>query len=65
MLERKAIYLSDLSRILEDFESDNDDNNTDSGYVTVHEEGQSSQGRYHQHVSNLLDVILKAYFVSI
>ena len=30
MLERWAIYVPELSRIFEDFESDNDDNDTDS-----------------------------------
>ena len=54
------IHVPELSRILEDFESDNDDNDTDSDYLPHHEEGQSSQSRYHQHVSNLIDVILKA-----
>ena len=60
MLERWAIYVPELSRILEDFESDNDDNDTNSDYLAHHEEEQSSQSRYHQHVSKLLDVILKA-----
>ena len=58
MLERWAIYVSELSRILEDFESDNDDNDTDPDYLPHHEEGQSSQSRYYQHVSNLLYFIL-------
>ena len=59
MLKRWAIYVPELSCIVEDFESDNDDNDTDSDYLPHHEEGQSSQSRYHQHISNLIDVILK------
>ena len=44
---------------MEDFECVNDDNDTDSDYLPHHEEGQSSQSGYHQHVSNVIDVILK------